>query len=204
MNAITKNWQPTLAGAATALGTYLASQPDPWHSIGLALAALGALALGVSAKQWNVTGGSVPQTSEALNRVTMLPGSSIGAQPPGAGGYVRIGALGALGAVAWAAFLAFALASCTTMKGASGTASVTTASGATVTVVAGNGSECISDSHWLPLPGTNLECNSICATQVPSAVTVSVPCRLKDQPTTVVMIQFPIPTAAQPTKPPGQ
>jgi len=97
---------------------------------------------------------------------------------------------------------------CAGLKGASGTATVTTASGAQVTVVAGSGTECISSSEWIALPGSNLECNSLCAAQVPGSVTMSVPCRVKGQPATVVTIQFPIPTGqpapAAPTVQPNE
>jgi len=89
--------------------------------------------------------------------------------------------------------LAGAVAACKTLQGASGTATVTTASGAQVTVSAGNGTECVSDTHWLALPGTNLECDSVCASEVPGATTITVPCRAQGDPATTILLQFPIP-----------
>ncbi len=156
-------------------------------------------ALATAASIVSLIVGALVATGYAKQRTTLkvaaLNGTDVpvGTTVPAAAGFARLSYLSAL---AVAGFLALALASCATMKGASGAASVTTASGATVTVVAGNGTECISDTHWLALPGSNLECNSICATQVPDAVTISVPCRVHDQPATVVMIQFPIPMSS--------
>lgn len=65
-----KNWLPTLGGILSALGLTLTALPLPaLHAIGLGVAALGTVITGASAKQFNVTGGTVSQTPEAEKRV---------------------------------------------------------------------------------------------------------------------------------------
>lgn len=57
-----KNWKTTLAGALTALGLTLSANSDnTLHLIGQVATAVGALLLGLSAKDNNVTGGTKQQ-----------------------------------------------------------------------------------------------------------------------------------------------
>lgn len=57
-----KNWKTTLAGALTALGLTLSANSDnTLHLIGQVATAVGALLLGLSAKDNNVTGGTKRQ-----------------------------------------------------------------------------------------------------------------------------------------------
>ncbi len=60
MNAVFKNWQPTLGGILMALAQVL---PQFGASVAVVnvVTAIGALILGAGAKQWNVTGGTKPQ-----------------------------------------------------------------------------------------------------------------------------------------------
>ena len=65
-----KNWMPTLGGILIAVGGILATNSNATVSlIGKIAAAIGAVLLGGSAKQFNVTGGTVAQTKEAESRV---------------------------------------------------------------------------------------------------------------------------------------
>jgi hypothetical protein len=103
MDAIVMNWQTTLAGAIAALGAYLTTLADPYHTIGVILSALGLAGLGLAAKQHNVTGGTIAATAEAGKRVSPLTsgGVSVSQAPKG---YARLSLL------AWLGFAAFALA----------------------------------------------------------------------------------------------
>ena len=59
-----KNWITTVGGILTAVGASLITQEDPTlRLIGQVLSVLGPLVLGWAAKQYNVTGGSIPQAS---------------------------------------------------------------------------------------------------------------------------------------------
>lgn len=66
-----KNWMPTIGGLLAAIGGVLATNDNATISIvGKIVGAIGLVLLGGSAKQFNVTGGSVPQTPEAQSRAT--------------------------------------------------------------------------------------------------------------------------------------
>lgn len=57
-----KNWKTTLFGGITAAGIGLSASDDPiLKTIGIVLAAIGPVLLGLFAKDNNVTGGSVQQ-----------------------------------------------------------------------------------------------------------------------------------------------
>jgi hypothetical protein len=57
-----KSWMPSLGGLLLSMGTLMMQSPDPLvHSIGVILNAVGGLLMGLSAKQYNVTGGTVKQ-----------------------------------------------------------------------------------------------------------------------------------------------
>lgn len=65
-----KNWKTTVAGLAIAIGTYLMDSPTPiLHLAGQLLVAGGGLFLGTQAKDKNVTGGTIAQTGEAVQRL---------------------------------------------------------------------------------------------------------------------------------------
>jgi len=87
---ITKNWMPTLAGLISAAASFVmfaqygGFYTFPKWAMGLALFAnAGGLAgLGITAKQYNTTGGTVgqPSTPEALAAANQAP--AIGANAP--------------------------------------------------------------------------------------------------------------------------
>ena len=57
-----KSWMPSLGGVLLSLGTVMMQSQDPLiHSIGVILNAVGGLFMGLSAKQYNVTCGTVKQ-----------------------------------------------------------------------------------------------------------------------------------------------
>jgi hypothetical protein len=57
-----KSWKTTIGGLLMALGTMMMQTTDPLlHSIGVVCNAIGGLFLGFSAKDNNVTGGTVHQ-----------------------------------------------------------------------------------------------------------------------------------------------
>ena len=57
-----KSWMPSLGGLLLSTGTLMMQSLDPIvHSIGVILSAVGGLLMGLSAKQFNVTGGTVKQ-----------------------------------------------------------------------------------------------------------------------------------------------
>jgi hypothetical protein len=77
-----KNWQPTLASLVTAFFGFVAIHPEyfqPWLVDVAAYAAMGGLvAFGLSAKQHNVTGGTVPiPSNEAAKASVMDPTSTV-------------------------------------------------------------------------------------------------------------------------------
>lgn len=49
------SWRTTLFGAIGAVGIYLITLGEPWHTIGLVLSGLGTVAMGVSARDNKVT-----------------------------------------------------------------------------------------------------------------------------------------------------
>lgn len=58
------NWMPTAAGFLAAFGLLLSQMDNPTVKlVGLILGAAGTAMLGLVAKQFNITGGSVPQAS---------------------------------------------------------------------------------------------------------------------------------------------
>lgn len=69
-----KNWKTTLfgviGGLATLFGPHLQGGAGPAVTIGNVVTAGALILLGLVAKDSNVTGGSVAQTPEALNRAT--------------------------------------------------------------------------------------------------------------------------------------
>lgn len=65
-----KNWKTTISGIAGALGIYLTNSSDPKiHLLGMILTGASLLLTGASAKDSNVTGGTKPQTGEAVKRL---------------------------------------------------------------------------------------------------------------------------------------
>lgn len=57
-----KNWMTTASGLLAAIGAALAQMDDPTiKAVGAILAAVGTILLGASAKQFNVTGGTILQ-----------------------------------------------------------------------------------------------------------------------------------------------
>ena len=49
------SWRTTLCGAVAALGTFLVGQGEPWHTIGVVVAAVATLGLGFVARDNVVT-----------------------------------------------------------------------------------------------------------------------------------------------------
>ncbi len=77
-----KNILPTLGGLLAAIGLVLAHQTNPTVSlIGTCAAAAGAFLAGASAKQYNVTGGTIAQTTEAESRVPAKTNTAPPSQP---------------------------------------------------------------------------------------------------------------------------
>lgn len=59
-----KNWMPTAAGFLAAFGLLLSQMDNPTvKMVGLILGAAGTALLGIVTKQFNVTGGAIPQAS---------------------------------------------------------------------------------------------------------------------------------------------
>jgi len=56
-----KSWKTTLGGCLAALGVYFTNQPGWQGILGQVLSAVGLLLIGGSAKDSNVTGGTVKQ-----------------------------------------------------------------------------------------------------------------------------------------------
>lgn len=82
------NWQTTLSGlpalVTAALGIYnalkngQAPSSEEWGVIG---ASISTVLIGLNAKDKNVTGGTVPQTVEAVERAQSTPLSAVGKGP---------------------------------------------------------------------------------------------------------------------------
>lgn len=66
-----KSWMPTLGGLLSAVGViFTNSATDPTlHMVGEVLSAVGVAFIGITAKQFNATGGSIPTTPEAKQRI---------------------------------------------------------------------------------------------------------------------------------------
>lgn len=65
-----KNWLTTIFGALAAIATFVAHAFPQYAVIAGAAAALFLALLGLVSKQFNVTGGTVPQSAEAAQRVS--------------------------------------------------------------------------------------------------------------------------------------
>lgn len=59
-NSLFGNWKTTLAGAISAVGAYLSTQPGGWAIVGQILAALGVFLIGASAKDGSVGSKALP------------------------------------------------------------------------------------------------------------------------------------------------
>ena len=67
------NWMPTVAGLFAALGGLLSSNENPTvKTIGIVMAAIGTALLGLSAKQYNVHGGTVAQATPPVVQAETL------------------------------------------------------------------------------------------------------------------------------------
>lgn len=56
------SWKTSLGGVLASIGAVMTTMTtEPYHTIGVCLAAVGALLLGVAAKDFNVTGGTKHQ-----------------------------------------------------------------------------------------------------------------------------------------------
>lgn len=65
-----KNWKTSLAGLLTSVGLVLTTNNNPtFQTVGTIAAAVGTLLMGMSGKDFNVTGGTVAATPEATERV---------------------------------------------------------------------------------------------------------------------------------------
>ena len=72
------NWLPTVGGIITAAGIAMAKSDDPTvKMIGQILSILGPVLLGVAAKQFNVTGGTVIQPTPAAITIEKLEEANI-------------------------------------------------------------------------------------------------------------------------------
>lgn len=74
-----KNWKTTLTGflggLAVMFGPHLAGQPGPALTTGNLITGAALIVLGLFAKDNNVTGGTVPQTNEAISRTPPQSGN---------------------------------------------------------------------------------------------------------------------------------
>lgn len=59
-NSLFGNWKTTAAGAISALGAYLATQPGGWGIIGQILTALGVFLIGAAAKDGTTGSPALP------------------------------------------------------------------------------------------------------------------------------------------------
>ena len=127
------------------------------------------------------------------------PGDDRSPPAPTSKGFSRLGLLALLGGVSLAV-----LTGCAAFKGAtfSGTLGV---NGQNITLAVSQQAQCVSDSSWVAIPGTNLCTNSVCVSELAGASGVTVAVGLNSTPGagcaivsgSVFGLQVPLPLGAK-------